>query len=614
MNEYQTIMADINKHVIENLNHYLATELTEYAILLFGEWGTGKTYFINSYIENFNNNSDNPNQQLLKVSLFGLKTTDEIDEKIFEAIHPILTNKKTKLLGNIVKGGLKLGGKLTGLDIDLDINLKKIFDSFESKGDITLIFDDIERTDIPLKEALGYINYLVEVINAKVILIANEDFILSSTWKEDYKAFKEKVIGKSLKITHDIDSILNTLLDTSNSLLKQQADMIKDIYLRSGYQNIRLLKQTINDFCFLLDHLNSLDTKYLKNNNFLTLLTKNFFILNIEAKQGTLNKENLEQGVPFIAPSEQQPLTMHFEKYSINQIPLFSGAFWVEIIFNFNFKNIQHEINPLPFFKKRATQSKPKWLKLLFFGDLENAKFRNLVNGLQKDFNDLKLQYITSYMHSIALMVFFVKKGLVDDSIDNIKNKVQSYILKYAHSKYSKYWRRNYKHRLSFNDTGYVFYNYEDNDFQELYQKLLETNDTILKKIEYININKQFISLIKKNLTEDLISFFADRNDFKPIFNQVNPDEFVNNLAIAKNVTITYIEALLSQNYLQQAPILNGLSMKSYLIEELPFWEDVSKKIEAIIVETKGLNKYLLTTLKGTIEKIVVLLKEAKPT
>lgn len=42
-----------NKHIIEYLDYYIKSETINFAVLLKGTWGSGKTYFIKKLIENW---------------------------------------------------------------------------------------------------------------------------------------------------------------------------------------------------------------------------------------------------------------------------------------------------------------------------------------------------------------------------------------------------------------------------------------------------------------------------------------------------------------------------------------------------------------------------------
>ncbi|EDW4369342.1 hypothetical protein AA445_005407, partial [Salmonella enterica subsp. diarizonae] len=145
--------------------------------------------FIESFIKEYNKNAiDNQSgNKIIKISLFGFKTTSSIDEMIFQSLHPLLGHRYTKLAGNILKGALKLGCKIdingdSRPDVDINASLDKIkfseiFSTNTDTGEIIIALDDLERTDIPLKEILGYVNYLVEISKVKVILIANEKIL-----------------------------------------------------------------------------------------------------------------------------------------------------------------------------------------------------------------------------------------------------------------------------------------------------------------------------------------------------------------------------------------------------------------------------------------------------
>ena len=99
----------VNLYIKNYLNNYLKINNPEFAVLLSGKWGSGKTYFIENFIEEY---KENENIKFIKISLFGLKKTDSIDEQIFSSLHSFLGNKYVKLTGNIIKNALKFGVKV----------------------------------------------------------------------------------------------------------------------------------------------------------------------------------------------------------------------------------------------------------------------------------------------------------------------------------------------------------------------------------------------------------------------------------------------------------------------------------------------------------------------
>ena len=101
-----------NKHIEEYLDYYFDGKKNfEYAVLLNGAWGSGKTWFVKKYIEK----QISKDKKVAYISLNGISKTSEIDEAIFKCIHPVLGSKQAKLAGQIFKGALK-----ATLRIDLD--------------------------------------------------------------------------------------------------------------------------------------------------------------------------------------------------------------------------------------------------------------------------------------------------------------------------------------------------------------------------------------------------------------------------------------------------------------------------------------------------------------
>ena len=92
-----------NEHISQFLNYYIKLSNPQYAVLLKGKWGSGKSHFINEYKEHLKTNE----HKFIYVSLYGVTSYDEIETKFLETIHPRLYNKKTIFAGKIAKQFLK---------------------------------------------------------------------------------------------------------------------------------------------------------------------------------------------------------------------------------------------------------------------------------------------------------------------------------------------------------------------------------------------------------------------------------------------------------------------------------------------------------------------------
>lgn len=168
---------------------YIDENLYNYAILIDGDWGCGKTYFVKEYlidkIENHEKNKEKEDKsykcrRVVYISLYGVKSADDVTKQIFMESYLAKTGKAK----NVLKKGTEVAGKLlpvafdvmtsfTGVKADNDKVLGVINDFLTIKNSI-LIFDDLERCDCPVNEMLGYINGFVEHEELKVILVANQ--------------------------------------------------------------------------------------------------------------------------------------------------------------------------------------------------------------------------------------------------------------------------------------------------------------------------------------------------------------------------------------------------------------------------------------------------------
>ena len=197
-----------NQHISEFLDYYCSDKLLnpQYAVLLKGKWGSGKTHFINEYKKHLKIN----NKKFIYVSLYGVTSYDEIETKFLQSSNPEIFNEKSILVGKLADAFIN-----NKIKSSLGI-IKKSLSSLNAKGKI-LIFDDLERCSINIINLLGYINFFVEHQSYKVILIANEEELEKT---EKYVLIKEKLIGKTFEFISDADlaydSFLGELKNTNN--------------------------------------------------------------------------------------------------------------------------------------------------------------------------------------------------------------------------------------------------------------------------------------------------------------------------------------------------------------------------------------------------------------
>ncbi|QLL11147.1 P-loop NTPase fold protein [Pseudomonas chlororaphis] len=227
-----------NQHIDDYLDYYLTRdEPPRYAVMLNGAWGVGKTYLLRSFLKDREISSE----QYTYVSLYGLTSTTEIDDRIFTDTHKFLDSAPAKLVESIGRSALSY------VSVETDLSRKLFFKKF--KKDI-YIFDDLERCEIPINNVLGYINEFVEHKDKKVLIIANEKEIKKP---ESYQRIREKLVGKTLAVQPSLQDAFTQFISKLKSvslqeLLAQHANTIQQLYNQHNLNNLRTLQQSIWDF------------------------------------------------------------------------------------------------------------------------------------------------------------------------------------------------------------------------------------------------------------------------------------------------------------------------------------------------------------------------------
>ena len=187
MRNKQHILAD--DEIVNVLINYVDESIYDYAVMIDGEWGCGKTYFIKKRLytelekhekEKAQNQEGYKPKGIIYLSLYGVKSLEEVSKQILMESYFV----KSGNAKGIIRKGTEITGKMlpvlfdiiktkTGLELEAE-NVSNAAGGFFSVKDSILIFDDLERCNCPVNEVLGYINTYVEHEGMKVIIIANQ--------------------------------------------------------------------------------------------------------------------------------------------------------------------------------------------------------------------------------------------------------------------------------------------------------------------------------------------------------------------------------------------------------------------------------------------------------
>ena len=210
--------------------HYLLKDKTGTAIMLTGEWGSGKTYYIENKLVPF---LKEHNATSVVVSLYGLDDISMISKSIYMELRMHTLGGKhseTVTTGKVIaKNVIKNITGLAGINLGLsDDDLSELYESVNLK-DKLLILEDVERSNINITNLLGYVNGLVERDGVKVLLVANENEILrknDNKFNFDFAKVHEKKDEKKqeIKVPEEVKKYLRIKEKTISDTIQFNSD------------------------------------------------------------------------------------------------------------------------------------------------------------------------------------------------------------------------------------------------------------------------------------------------------------------------------------------------------------------------------------------------------
>lgn len=260
---------DVKSEILD----YINCNETTGALLLTGPWGCGKSFLIKQIASDLNKRK---NAAVTVISLFGLDSIAAISKRVKDEYINLdlgsvgkAVKKFSSGVATIVKDGLTVAGTampttpgygaafqgvaaLMGYDIFSLIEIKNTIGKGADTRKFVVVFDDLERCGIPSKkDLLGVLNEFVENKQIKVVIIADEQKIND----EEYREYKEKLISRTIRMSANYGFLIEQLVknykeasDGYRDFLLQSVDLLKQVFIESKTDNIRIFKCILADF------------------------------------------------------------------------------------------------------------------------------------------------------------------------------------------------------------------------------------------------------------------------------------------------------------------------------------------------------------------------------
>ncbi|WNF53009.1 P-loop NTPase fold protein [Pseudomonas sp. SG20052] len=236
-------------------------------VVIRGDWGVGKTFFWDQYINSRIQKKNLKQIAYSYVSLFGKNSLADIKASVFQSGRAIASDESVIRSFEVeLEKSNTLYSKFPQVKSTLDFAKKKapwlgvisgtakkipVLDKFSSLlssveynvvNNYIVCFDDIERkgSALSIKELMGLADELAQRKSCKVVLIFNEkSFDKDGKDLEQFESYREKVV--------DVELLYNPSCETNFGHVfspeLDHFDFLKSIVLRIGVKNVRVLRK-----------------------------------------------------------------------------------------------------------------------------------------------------------------------------------------------------------------------------------------------------------------------------------------------------------------------------------------------------------------------------------
>ncbi|ASY58302.1 hypothetical protein [Sinorhizobium sp. CCBAU 05631] len=415
-------------HLEQYLAYYVGREEPGYAVLITGDWGTGKTHQVTKAL---------PADHAHYVSLFGLNTPEEIEAQVFAKMFPKMASLKkfADKLGAVnvgVPGYGSLG--VNGLTSVLANTLIKD----EVDNSKPLIFDDLERCSVRNSKILGIINRYVEHHKCRVIVIAHDTKVVDA-----FKDAKEKVFGQTLMVEPNVDAAFeefNTFFAQKNEkdLLGDLKAEVLSIFRESEAQSLRILRHVIEDVRRLVAVL---EERHREDRAAMVELIRLFSALAIEYRSNAIQKEDIRNrhGALYahrlsaaanngsnVEPPRFVKAAAKYKSINLSGTILQDDVLCEMLVEGrFDPVRIRESVNASAYFLK--LDSSP-WQIVINFDQLDDDLVNPALERMEEQFEKREVIESGEMLHIFALKMMMAARGLTSETVRQVTDACKAYI------------------------------------------------------------------------------------------------------------------------------------------------------------------------------------------
>jgi len=232
----------------EELTRYLRNPPPNYAFLLEGSWGVGKSHlwrlFKGKPLTDLKRND-------ITISVAGLSTLNDLEDALFLAsvqdLAPDFVKETCAVLWKTALRVVKVDPK----DIKLKADVKA--------GTTVVCIDDVERFAGDFKVLFGFIKALLDDAELHVVLIGDEKRAIADL--PGYKDYRERIINRSISLPPDTGSLYESVVkgyteENIRDVLLSNKDAAIALFAEKGLRNLRTVRAVLDEVHALLQDVN----------------------------------------------------------------------------------------------------------------------------------------------------------------------------------------------------------------------------------------------------------------------------------------------------------------------------------------------------------------------
>lgn len=506
------------------IKHYIFKGNPEYALLLTGKWGCGKTYYIENLIQ------ETKGVKIVYYSLNGVTSVSEVLNSILLELVCTETIKKSITAGrkfggtisdfiteksDVGKLAIKLGS--SAINYFTDKYIKSLQN--QDNKDFVIILDDLERIsgNVDITDLLGSIHTKFSLNGIKLIYIADDSEIKD---KEPFEKEKEKNIRRTIAFSYDKHILYKSFLEDTGIFADDFLMALENVF-NEEQENLRTIQFCLDCYKDLLDSYE----KFQDENEYNSPKSLFYTVCQIGKfyKTGKSDKNKLEEALATYLYKSHLNNNKEPDEYetfaNIYGSKLVKQKFIYDLIYDGVFSD-----EDLKFFLKKPKNKDDPIYTLTRVTEMETAELKEILSQVEENLKKKK--------YSIKQYIYFIDYFL--PNVHRFTNDKDEYFYKLiADSVFAE------ENRMELEDTFLYWLKDPFSSIKEASntyeEKLLEVfNDFCIKK------DKKELEEFIENIKNCSKNIFADFMDHKKIYSMLVSTKMVEDLLSLSNKSIRY--------------------------------------------------------------------------